>query len=144
MSATYELGLYGANAMMEQIIKGLRDQTTIEQIYDQDNVAEAQMNTQIDHMANFAAQNIVQFDKVNIIMEKMKDLQQLIQPGKQKPPQRKNVSQIRGSTSGQMVPVHMPEKTTVWKKKDIKTMPHLQIWWVALQKIAIVYDGVGL
>ena len=75
-----ELGLYGANAMVE---RGIRDQTTSEQIYDHDNMAEEQINTQIDHMVNVAAQNAAQFDKVNTMMEKMKDLQQQIQPERQ-------------------------------------------------------------
>ena len=81
-----DLGLHGANAMVEQIIQGIREQAITDQHYDQDNMADHQMTAQMDHMANVAAQNAALVDKVNQMMEKMKELQSQIQPGRQKTP----------------------------------------------------------
>jgi hypothetical protein len=72
--------------MVEQIIQGIREQTITDQHYDQDNMADHQMTAQMDHMANVAAQNAALVDKVNKMMEKMKELQSQIQPGRQKTP----------------------------------------------------------
>jgi hypothetical protein len=73
-----ELGLHGANAMVEQIIDGIRQQSILEQ----DTATDTQMNTQFEHMANVAAQNAALFEKMTDMIAQMKEIQKEVLPGK--------------------------------------------------------------
>ena len=64
-----QLGLHNANAMVEKIIEGLHNKST--DTFASDQVAEHQMNEQIEHMANVANQNADLLNKVQELMKKI-------------------------------------------------------------------------
>ena len=73
-----ELGLHGANAMVEQIIDGIRQQSVLEQ----DTITDTQMNAQFEHIANVAAQNATLFEKMTEMITQMKEIQKEVLPGR--------------------------------------------------------------
>ena len=97
-----ELGLHRINAMVEQIFDGIRQQSVMEQEF----IAENQMKTQIEHIANVAAQNTALFENMTDMITKMKKIKR----------EEEIASQNRNNTVGRTAHAHIPVKNAGSKR----------------------------
>ena len=134
-----ELGLHGANAMVEQINDGIRQQSILEQ----DAVAETQMNTQFEHMANVAAQNAALFEKTTDMIAQMKEIQREVLPRKRPTDKGKREQKQKQYCWTHGSCAHSSKECRMKKEghKDAATFNNMM---GAQTKIVTGYDVVGL